>query len=79
MTPKEHKLQRRAQTKLRRVFKRKYDAEKYYAKYFARDTKEFTFLVSTARVCEGLKNGKGTRLLLGNKQAHVQFYSRDYG
>ena len=64
------------QHKLRRIWKRKYDANLKMGKQAARIAKQRTQLTSSGMVCTRLSETHRPLLLLGTTQSHIQFFNR---
>ena len=65
------------QHRLKRIWKRKQETKFKMAKSAGKDMKKLNVLGTTGQVMDLIKNDPNAQGLLGTKQAHIQFGSRN--
>lgn len=65
------------QNRLRRIFKRKYDSEKYFARGMTKSNcQSQTVLTSTGKACILMKQAKSPTVYAKSKGGQMQFFGR---
>jgi hypothetical protein len=70
MTPRQHKL--------RRIWKRKYDADNCMGRDAGKDMRRVTQLTSTGKTCTALKAEGWPTIYANSKGGHIQFWGKTF-